>query len=185
MRVWIERKSWRWCVCAVALACGPSRTDDTATGSTTSTGTTASATSTSTGDAPTTTIDVTTADLDLGGSPACALGDGAVEGEEHDPDGCYTITDADACEALEQDATCLAIWGRAVECDEGALCSDAKQVFLGCRPWAICKTRDLLVCKDDDAGAHAFWAQECLPAGFYPCEPEPDLAPPSPCPDGG
>lgn len=106
------------------------------------------------------------------------------ETPEADPDGCFAVTDEAGC-AAKGDA-CMALFGVPAACAASSWClpdPDAA-VFLGCRPFTICKRLDRVVCIAGEAMIHAFFTSGCTPAGFGPCEPgldSQDSGPPPAC----
>ncbi|MCY1004918.1 hypothetical protein OV079_04905 [Nannocystis pusilla] len=118
------------------------------------------------------------------GAEACVVVVGpSDEPPEADPDGCFAI--ADEAECVASDA-CTALFGVPAECADSQWCVPDREatVFLGCRPFTICKPFGKVVCVADELGTHAFYTTTCTPMGFGPCEPgsEADGSEPPPCP---
>ncbi|WAS90113.1 hypothetical protein [Nannocystis punicea] len=80
---------------------------------------------------------------------------------------------------------CVGLFGVPAEClgEQWCMPEPAVQVFLGCRPFTICKPNPRLVCTASDSGPRAFHTVGCTPIGFGPCEPQPSLpdGTPPPC----
>ena len=108
------------------------------------------------------------------------------EEEVEDPDGCFTLTDEATCVAMKESGKCTPLFGTPVTCADDRWCAadPALRVFLGCRPFTICKPLDKTVCRDSPTGIESYWMAECVPEGFGLCDPPlqewPSSAPP-PC----
>lgn len=118
------------------------------------------------------------------GSALCVLEIGGKETFEDDPDGCYAITDEAGC--LAKPEQCTTNRGYPATCTgEKQWClSAAEPVFLGCRPFVICKEAELIVGREFEFEIEAFWSERCIPPGFgkvTPGVPDGGLGPPPAC----
>lgn len=153
-----------------------------ATGGTTSPGST---TTGSTDPMPTSTTASPSGTTTTTGAEACVLVVGpSDEPPVPDPDGCFAIADEAGCKAMGD--ACTALFGVPAQCDDSQWCVPDREatVFLGCRPFTICKLSGKVVCVADELGTHAFYTMSCTPMGFGRCEPGLDFdgsEPPSAC----
>lgn len=55
---------------------------------------------------------------------------------------------------------------------ENKWCLDtADSVFLGCRPFVVCKEEEVMVCRAMDGEIQSYWVERCIPPGFGRCSP--------------
>ncbi|MBZ5715765.1 hypothetical protein [Nannocystis pusilla] len=116
---------------------------------------------------------VTEAGSSTTGPTACALMVGpSDEPEVDDPDGCFAVADEAACLAL--DDKCTALHGVPMLCTDDTWCAPdpAASVYLGCRPFTICKLNEKAVCREGAGGVEGFWTLTCTPEGFGHCQPK-------------
>ncbi|MDC0667882.1 hypothetical protein [Nannocystis radixulma] len=138
------------------------------TSSTSSTGTTV--TSSSVTEAGTTVTEASTSTTD---PIACALMVGpSDEPEVPDPDGCFAAADEATCLAV--DDQCTALYGVPMTCTDDTWCAPdpAASVYLGCRPFTICKLNAKAICRAGPGGVEGFWTMTCTPEGFGLCQPK-------------
>ncbi|MCY1061606.1 hypothetical protein [Nannocystis sp. SCPEA4] len=139
-----------------------------ATSSTSSTGATATSSS-----ATSTSSSVTEAGTSTTGPLACALMVGpSDEPVVQDPDGCFAAADEAACLAVEDQ--CTALYGVPMTCTDDTWCAPdpAASVYLGCRPFTICKPNAKAICREGPGGVEGFWTWACTPEGFGHCRPK-------------
>ncbi|WP_434426933.1 hypothetical protein [Nannocystis pusilla] len=120
------------------------------------------------------------------GPEACALVVGpSDEPPEADPDGCFAVADEAGCAAMGD--ACMALFGVPAECADSQWCVPDREatVFLGCRPFTICKPSRRIVCIVADGATNAFYTEACTPMGFGPCEPGLDMSSSEPPPACG
>lgn len=171
------RRSLRSCALVVVVAaCGPT----TNTGESTATDATAESTAasgdiTSTGEPDSATGGDTTTPTSTGpDSTVCALEVGPREPQEADPDGCYAVLNEAGCEAKEEQGMCTGLFGTPVSCSGDAICLAEAAVYLGCRPFSICKMWPKLVCRTGPSGElEVYYTTVCVPDGFGECDPQP------------
>ncbi|MDC0719179.1 hypothetical protein [Nannocystis bainbridge] len=160
-------------ICVQALlAC------DKGDGKTTDTASSASSTSTTGDDGPTSggTTEASASSTEAGSSTsgpmACELVVGpSDEFEVEDPDGCFAAADEAGCLAVE--SQCTALYGVPMTCTDDTWCAPdgAASVYLGCRPFTICKLNAKAVCRKGPSGVEGFWTMTCTPEGFGLCAP--------------
>ncbi|MCY0994219.1 hypothetical protein OV203_44225 [Nannocystis sp. ILAH1] len=148
--------------------------ETTAGDATETTGGTTSPGSTTTGspDPTSTSATATASGTTTTGAEACVLVVGpSGEPPEADPDGCFAVADEAGCKAMGD--ACTALFGVPAECADSQWCVRDREasVFLGCRPFTICKLWGKVVCVADELGTHAFYTMSCTPMGFGLCEP--------------
>ncbi|MFZ6177132.1 hypothetical protein ACOXH8_00265 [Nannocystis pusilla] len=163
----------------VARAPGETTAGDAteATGGTTSPGST-------TGDLPSrTTGPASETVASTTGAEGCALVVGpSDEPPVADADGCFAVADEAGCTAMGD--ACTALFGVPAECDDSRWCVPDREalVFLGCRPFTICKRSRKIVCVVADGETNAFYTEGCTPMGFGRCEPGLDASSSEPPP---
>ena len=173
------RTTLRAALLGMLAGCGPQSGEGTGTGAS-SGGSTGSTTEDPTG-APTGGSTGSTGE-DPTGAGQCELAIGPLELPEDSPQGCLGLTDEASC--LAEESGCTANYGSPARCDAGWCLTDPGRVFLGCRPFEICKDATLMVCRMTDEGVEAFWSERCIPPGFGRCEPGLPVdmtSPPRPC----
>lgn len=117
------------------------------------------------------------------GAEACALVVGpSDEPPVADPDGCFAVADEAGCAALGD--ACTALFGVPAECADSRWCvpDGEAAVYLGCRPFTICKPSGKIVCVAVNGGIDAFHTWGCTPMGFGRCEPGLDASSSEPPP---
>ncbi len=110
---------------------------------------------------------------DTAATASCMIEIGPAEQPESDPAGCYAVTDEAGC--LAKADLCVTNRGVPATCtanvDKQWCLAASEPVFLGCRPFTVCKDAELIVAREVEGEIEAFWSERCIPPGFGPATP--------------